>query len=119
MTEENQYFSIPIEKFRNATRDISFDVYLKVSEDNFAHVFSKTTGLDYQRLAQYFIKGVTELFVLKKDREAFEEFITNTPAKILNDPKTTTEKKVSTLLNMTEQNLSEVFNQVEVGRRDC
>ena len=46
------FLSIPIESFRNATRDIHFDVFLKLSEDNFAHIFSKTTGLDYQRLAR-------------------------------------------------------------------
>src|SRR3954471_12511372 len=105
---------VDIMTFRNATRDISFDVYLKLSEENVAHVFSRTTGLDYKRLAQYISKGVTELFIKAGDKESYEKFVARSADMIFNDPETPQEKKIATLLNMTEQNMAELFSQVAV-----
>ena len=108
---------IPIDilSFRNATRDIAFDVYLKLSEDNVAHVFSRTTGLDYKRLAQYISKGVKELFIHPEDLAAYKEFIATPAYAVFADPNTAQEKKIATLLNMTEQNMSEIFAQLNIS----
>lgn len=106
---------VDIGTFRNATRDINFDVYLKLSEDNAAHVFSKSTGLDYKRLAQYIAKGVTELFVRKEDYSIYQDFISRPAHLIFSDPGSSPEKKIATLLNMTEQNMAEIFSQMQVS----
>jgi putative nucleotidyltransferase with HDIG domain len=90
-------------------------VYLKISDDNIAHVFSKSTGLDYKRLAQYIHKGVKELFIKTEDVPAYEEFVARTADLIFNDSKTTQEKKIATLLNMTEQNMAEIFVQHNIS----
>jgi putative nucleotidyltransferase with HDIG domain len=107
---------IPVDilTFRSAIRDINFDVYLKLSDENVAHVFSRTTGLDYKRLAQYIQKGVKELYIHPEDQEAYQTFVGRTAESIFNDPGTPQERKIATLLNMTEQNMAELFNQVEV-----
>ena len=112
---EELYRAVEINTFRNTTKDISFDVYLKLGEDNFAHVFSRTTGLDYKRLAQYIQKGVTELFIKVEDEPVYKQFIANTAELILTDPNTSLEKRIATLLNMTEQNMAELFSQVNVS----
>lgn len=106
---------VDIQSFRNATRDISFDVYLRLSEDNYAHVFSRSTGLDYKRLAQYIQKGVQHLHIRSEDQEAYHAFIARPAHAIFTDPGTPTEKKIAMLLNMTEQNMAELFSQVPVG----
>ena len=103
-----------IQLFRNATRDISFDVYLKLSEENVAHVFSRTTGLDYKRLAQYTQKGVRELYIHPDDQDAFKAFVARPAHTIFKDPATTQEKKIATLLNMTEQNMAELFTSLNI-----
>src|SRR5436309_2555842 len=106
--------AVDIQTFRTATRNIDFDVYLKVSEDNVVHVFSRTTGLDYKRLAQYIQKGVKRLYVHPDDFVSYQNFV-NRPAEVIfSDPSTSQEKKIATLLNMTEQNMAELFNQVKV-----
>ena len=125
MTEKNQEEAghpvienlreVDIHSFRNATRDINFDVYLKLSEENFAHVFSRTTGLDYKRLAQYIQKGVQFLHIRDEDHGAYKAFIARTADAIFNDPNTAPEKKVATLLNMTEQNMAELFTQLNIS----
>jgi putative nucleotidyltransferase with HDIG domain len=107
--------AVDILSFRNATRDISFDVYMKLSEDNVAHVFSKSTGLDYKRLAHYISKGIKELYVQECDLEAFNEFVAKPAYAIFADPATTEERKIATLLNMTEQNMAEVFSQLNIS----
>ncbi len=107
--------AVDILTFRNATRDISFDVYLKLSEDNVAHVFSRSTGLDYKRLAQYIAKGVKQLFIHVDDSAAYQDFISKPAHAIFSDPQTSPERKIATLLNMTEQNMSELFTQLDVG----
>lgn len=106
---------VDIRSFRNTTRDISFDVYLRISEDNYAHVFSKMTGLDYKRLAQYIQKGVRELFIRAEDRVEYDAFVSRPAEAIFNDPDTPQEKKIATLLNMTEQNMAELFSIVNVA----
>lgn len=115
-SETNQGFvPVDIHRFRHATRDITFDLYLKLSEANMAHVFSRTTGLDYKRLAQYIVKGVTQLYIRAEDEPHFQTFISKTAEEIFNDPKTPQEKKIATLLNMTEQNMAELFSQHKVS----
>jgi putative nucleotidyltransferase with HDIG domain len=106
--------AVDILTFRHAIRDITFDVYLKLSDDNFARVFSGTTGLDYKRLAQYIQKGIQELYVLKTDHSLYKQFVSVTAESIFEDPHTSPEKKIATLLNMTEQNIAETFSQFNV-----
>ncbi len=57
INSQSSFIGVDILTFRNATRDISFDVFLKLGDNNFAHVFSRSTGLDYKRLAQYVQKA--------------------------------------------------------------
>jgi putative nucleotidyltransferase with HDIG domain len=101
--------------FRHSTRDIDFDVYLKISPANVVHLFSRATGLDYKRLAQYINKGVAHLHIHPDDEAAYKAFIARTTESIFNDPKTTQEKKIATLINMTEQNISEIFSQFSIS----
>lgn len=112
--QKKQYIAVEIQKFRNSARDISFEVYLKLSDDNYAHVFSKASGLDYRRLAQYIQKGVKHLYVSLDEREAYERFLLQPVDQLLLDPNTPNEKKIATLLNMTEQNMAELFVQLNV-----
>ncbi len=115
MSDSNlSYLSVDIRSFRNATRDIGFDVFLKISDDNFAHVFSRSTGLDYKRLAQYIQKGLTELYIRVEDQGAYQDFVNHSADSIFSDPSTAQEKKIATLLNMTEQNMAELFTQLSV-----
>jgi len=114
MSTLNDLIQVEIETFRHSTRDINFDVYLKLSDENVTHVFSRSTGLDYQRLAQYIQKGVRHLYVRKDDEALYLEFVKRPARAIFEDPKTTLEKRIATLLNMTEQNISEVFAQLHV-----
>src|SRR4051812_40087236 len=108
--------SIDIMSLRKVTRDITFDLYIKLSEENVTCVFSRTTGLDYKRLAQYIQKGVKELYIHTADQPAFDSFIKLTAENVLNDPSLSHEKRISTLLNMTEQNMAEVFSQVQLQK---
>lgn len=105
---------VDIHTFRHTTRDIQFDLFLKLSPTNVAHVFSRNTGLDYKRLAQYIQSGVTQLHIHPSDERAFRNFISRPAEIIFLDPSTSHEKKVATLLNMTEQNMSEIFTQLHV-----
>jgi putative nucleotidyltransferase with HDIG domain len=87
---------------------------LKLSDDNVVHVFSRTTGLDYKRLAQYIQKGVKTLYVHPEDQLAYNTFIARPAIEIFADPSTPQEKKIAILLNMTEQNMAELFSQISV-----
>ncbi|MBC7693620.1 MAG: HD domain-containing protein [Methylotenera sp.] len=116
MSNNKVYTAVSIHSFRNVTRDITFDLYLKISDDNYAHVFSRTTGLDYKRLASYSGKGVTELFIRAEDKGLYDIFISRTAESIFADASTSQEKKIATLLNMTEQNMAEIFSQFDLGQ---
>ena len=116
MADSSQiYLPVDIRSFRNTTRDIGFEVFLKISDDNYAHVFSRSTGLDYKRLAQYIQKGLSELYIKKEDEAAYQEFVSHSADSIFSDPETAQEKKIATLLNMTEQNMAELFTQLDVS----
>ncbi len=111
----NGLLAVDIDTFKRVNRDITFDVYLKLSEDNVCHVFSRSSGLDYRRLAQYIQKGVRELYIRNEDEPAFRKFSDRTSEAIFADPSVSPEKKIATLLNMTEQNLSELFSRIDVN----
>lgn len=111
---EGKFFPVEISTLKSASKDITFDVFLKLSEDNYAHVFSKSSGIDYKRLSHYINKGMTHLFVRGEDEIAFREFISRSPERILLDPNVSDSKKVSVLLNMAEQNVAELFNIIKV-----
>ncbi|OFZ19886.1 MAG: hypothetical protein A2X94_14605 [Bdellovibrionales bacterium GWB1_55_8] len=114
ISSPDKLIPVDIHGFRNATRDINFDVYLRLSEENVAHVFSRNTGLDYKRLAQYIQRGVTELYIHPEDLERYQSFIARPAHVIFTDPDTPQEKKIASLLNMTEQNMAEIFTQVHM-----
>jgi putative nucleotidyltransferase with HDIG domain len=109
------FFPVDIRAFRLSPKEITFDIYLKLAEGNYAHVFSKSTGIDYKRLAQYIHKGVTHLYLRAEDETLYKEYIHRSPEKLLMDPKVPDAKKVSALLNMADQNISELFNVVKVS----
>lgn len=110
----SKYIAIDIHVFRNTVRDIPIDVFVQLSEENYAHVFSRSTGVDYKRLAQYIQKGVKNLFIRSEDEAAFREFIKNPAQAIFMNPEVPNEKKIAALINMTEQNVSEIFAQMNV-----
>jgi putative nucleotidyltransferase with HDIG domain len=109
------YIPVDIHTFRNPFRDIHFDVYLKLSDDNYAHVFSRATGIDYIRLAQYIAKGVKELYIRTEDEAIYREFTKMVPEEVLNNPQTSHETKLTILVNMTDQNIAEVFAQLNIA----
>ncbi len=103
-----------IHQFRSMTRDISFDVFLKLSEGNFVHVFSRSSGIDFQRLAGYLQKGVRELYVRQEQWSEYLAAAERSAQAVFGDPGVSKERKIAVLLEMTEQNMSEVFSQIEV-----
>ena len=62
------YLHVPITVFQNSVREIGFDVFLALSDQNLAHIFSRSTGVDYKRVASYAQKGVSTLLVKAADR---------------------------------------------------
>lgn len=109
--QDHELIAVPIDSFRGAAREIHFDIFLRLSENNFAHVFSRQSGLDYKRLAGYFQKGVQSLYIRGVDEPLYREFISRSARTIFEDPASSPEKKTAMLLNMTEQNLAEIFSQ--------
>lgn len=110
-----KFFPVEIKVFRVSPKDITFDVYLKLSEENYAHIFSKSSGIDYKRLAQYIQKGVTHLYVREEDEQLYKDYVQRSPEKIFADPGVPETKKVAILLNMAEQNINELFNVIKVS----
>lgn len=113
-TNLDQFIAVPIQSFRSSVRDICFDVYLRIADDHFAHIFSKNTGLDYKRLAHYIYKGVDSLYVKTEDHGKYLDWQKETIEAREWKEETPKEKKIATLLNMTEQNMSEIFCQLNV-----
>jgi putative nucleotidyltransferase with HDIG domain len=112
---KDAYVSVDIQVFRNTTKDLRFDLFLRLSETNFAHVFSEKTGLDYKRLNSYVQKGVQRLFIRKSDEDKFKLYVNRAAEDIFEDPTLPGQKRIAALLNMTEQNMTEVFSKVPVN----
>lgn len=115
-TGKSEFIAVDISSFRNTTKDIRFDVFLKLADDNYAHVFSRSTGLDFKRLAQYVQKGINELYIRKEDESTYLAFIARSAESIFDDPATPHETKITTLLQMTEQNISELLCYANVSQ---
>jgi HD-GYP domain-containing protein (c-di-GMP phosphodiesterase class II) len=110
-----EYLPVDLGAFEKAVRQVPFDVYLRISDGHYAHVFSRTTGLDYQRLAQYRLRGITELYVRSEDRALYEAFIERKPEVLLLSPELARGEKIALLLNLTEQAITEVFKGIKVS----
>ena len=113
--KSNNYISIPIENFKRTPKEIPIDVFIKLNEDNYAHIFSKATGVDYVRLNQYVKKGVELLYVRESDSVALEQYLARTCEVVFADPNVSDSKKVAVLLNMVEQNLTDLFGSIKVS----
>lgn len=108
-----QYFSIEISVLKATDKHITFDVYLKLSDTNYAHVFSKSTGIDFKRLNSYRDKGVREFYVRNEDKPQYDEFLANRPESIISNPNASNTKKAAALLSLAEQNLSDIFSSLQ------
>lgn len=108
------YVPVDIRFLRSARRNLCCDVFVRLGGDKMTRVFSRETGLDFERLAQYIAKGVREVFVDKKDIEAFSKYIKVSPEQVISNEQTTNEEKVAALLDMAEQNMTEIFQFLEV-----
>jgi putative nucleotidyltransferase with HDIG domain len=108
------FFPVDIKVFRTSSKDITFDVFLKLADDNYAHIFAKSSGVDYKRLAQYIQKGVQQLFIRSEDEPAYREYIQRSPESVFRDPSVADSKKVAVLLNMAEQNIAELFHVIKI-----
>lgn len=111
----SELIPVEIKQFHGVAREIDFDIFLQLSEGNFVHVFSKTSGIDYQRLAKYKTKGISHLYIKKNEQDHFSKFISNSGMKILENSNLSSETKLAHLLNYTEQNMAEIFAQNEVN----
>jgi putative nucleotidyltransferase with HDIG domain len=112
MSNQN-YIAVDLADFRNAEKSIGFDVFLKIGENNYAHVFSKQTGIDFQRLNAYQEKGVKHLFIKDTDQKLFDDFKAAKPENLLLSDDVPETKKAAVLLNMAEQHLTHIFTSLE------
>ncbi len=111
LLSDGQWFAIPASKLANGIREIRFDVFLRIGADHYAPVFSRATGIDYKRLAQYRARGVRELYLRAQDRQAWDEFSRMEPEAFLGDPAVPPEQKVALLKNLGDASLASVFCQ--------
>lgn len=110
-----QYISVDIKKFRSSLKDLPFDVYIKLSENHYSHLFSKTSGLDFRRLEKYISRGVNELFIKKSDQPNLQKYLENSIHLFSNLENLNLEKKVTLLLTKTEQNLAQIFSELNLS----
>jgi putative nucleotidyltransferase with HDIG domain len=109
------YVAVPITAFRGLRREVPVDIYLKLSTQSFARLFSHSLGLDYRRLASYMAKGVRQLYVRAEDESAWNSFRESSGAALLLDSALSLQAKLVHVLNLTEQNLAEIFALLDVS----
>ena len=113
LSDASDYVAADITLFRPTGKTVKFDLFLKLSERSYAHVFSRATGIDFSRIAQYRAKGVKYLYVAKKDEKLYQAFFQSRPESVLSDPKASQSKKAAALLTLGEEVLKEVFTGIE------
>ncbi len=112
--------AISIERLKKLTRDLPVDLFLRLSEDNYCHVFSRSTGLDYRRLQGYRQKGVTELHYREEDEAVVQQHLSERRMDVLlQSPLIMPEQKAGILLNWTEQTLAEIFSDFPVSEESA
>jgi putative nucleotidyltransferase with HDIG domain len=108
--------AVSIEELKKLTRDLPVDLFLRLGTDNYCHVFSRSTGLDYRRLLSYRQKGVIELHYRAADHETVEQYRSERRMDVmLQSPLILPEQKAGILLNWTEQTAAEVFSDLPVS----
>lgn len=131
----SEYFEVEITLFKRTAKTLPFDVYLKLSDstrvsknsppevsdgpsvsntpgEKYVHVFSKTTGVDYSRLSKYIEKGITRVYIRKKDAQEFKQYAENLPEKLLKgvaNNALSPSERATLLANIAEQNIHEIF----------
>lgn len=112
--KELEYFALHMDKLKKCNPEIPFNLYIRLGdvdslkeEARYAQIFSKTTGIDYSRLAHYIHKGVKELYVRSEDKDLALQFFSQTRSSFMENESVETQMKY--LLHSTDQVLSEVF----------
>jgi putative nucleotidyltransferase with HDIG domain len=104
------WIPVAIEDLRRLVRELPLDLFIQLSESNYCHVFSRTTGLDYGRLSNYRQKGVTHLFARESDRVILDLHLREHQLdRMLADSSVRPEQKAGLVLNWTERTIADVF----------
>ncbi len=106
---------IDIATLRGLPRDLTFNIFLKLSDNNSPCIFSTTGGLDYKRLAHYAKKGIKQLHIRVEDLDLYRLFVSKSAQSVFKDPDSSRERQIASLINITEQNITEIFEYFDVS----
>ncbi len=109
------WIAVPIEEVRRMGSALCCDIYVQVAENHFAHVFSRATGVDDQRICSYRKRGVQFLYIRREDSAALNAWRKLQPEAVLKDPEIPLQKKVAVILAMTQQQLDFVYRDLEIN----
>lgn len=112
--EESPFVPIEIQRLTSASRTLSCDIFIKISESKMTRIFSVETGLDFIRLRQYIEKGVKEVFVRREDQQKFNDYLQISPDTIFNSEVATKEAKVAALLDLADQSVADFFSKLPI-----
>ena len=112
---EFPFVAIDIKNLSTAGRNLSCDVFIKISDTKMTRVFSVETGLDFLRLKQYIEKGVKEIFVRMDDYHAFTHYLHNPPDHVFHSESASKDERVNALLDLADQTVVDFFTKVPLA----
>lgn len=99
---DDQFFSIPIERFSSASVSL-FDIYVKTKPNHYIKILFANEIFDDVRLENYKKKGVTELYIDRKEHLKYIDFCQAITERILKKSNFTTEQKSNVVRTLSEQ----------------
>ncbi len=109
-SHSQQYLPVELQSLKTGIREIEFDIFVKLSDENYVQLFSKSLGIDYRRLFKYESRGVREFHVRAEEFESYLRFASFTASQLLVSASVSREKKIASLISLTEQCLVQVFS---------
>jgi len=123
--DDSDFTRIKIQDFYSANATI-FDCYIRIARNKYLKILHKGDFFEQSRIKKYSEeKEISHLYFKTKERAVYINFINEVLEKMVSSQTETTQKKVSTVRNLAEKYIEEVYTVglrpqlIEEGKKVC
>lgn len=112
---DSKFVSVPVNLFKEGYKEIPFDIYQWISDQNYVVIFSKDQGINFKDLINFINNGLRFVYILESDKPLLEKYLNDVPFNILSRNDASFEDKKRAFVTCVEQTIFEALQTQEIN----